>query len=112
MTPEWQHGSKIYTLDELMALYGRPRFFIYSACVVSSLALILLYIRWVEQTYREFTSDGMERYTYKNGGRVHLLHRFLYPAASGIMGAQNVLFGVFLSPARPTFSPCGPLACP
>ena len=50
-----------------------------------------LTIHYIESTYASGGDDF--KYTYKPKSRAHKLHRFLYPAISGVIGAQSVLFG-------------------
>lgn len=82
-----QHESEIYTLKALMALYTHARFFIYVFIVGAVMLAMYTGIVLIEGKY---ASNSTFQYQYSN--RVRRLHRFLYPALAGTMGAQSVLF--------------------
>ena len=58
-------------------------------CVI--IGILWFTIHYIESTYASVGDDF--KYTYKPKSRAHKLHRFLYPAMSGVIGAQSVLFG-------------------
>jgi magnesium transporter len=86
-----QHESKVHTLDNLLYMFGRVPMILYSIGTCIIIGTLWLTIQYIEATYS--SGDGDFRYTYKNKSRAHKLHRFLYPAMSGVVGAQSVLFG-------------------
>ena len=104
-----QHESKIHTLENLLYMFGRVRnvsnrvlsafttkiyqvpMILYSIGTCIIVGGLLLTIQYIESTYDSGGNDF--KYTYKPKSRAHKLHRFLYPAISGVIGAQSVLFG-------------------
>ena len=79
-------GSNCYTLTELTELYRRPPFIVY--CVIVILCCVLLYrlVKKIERIHTDFGS-GSTRYA-----KFERWHPVLYPALSGVFGAQSVLF--------------------
>jgi hypothetical protein len=114
-----QHKSEIYTLSRyvslcsvfilttcifsLMSLYRTVNFALYIISVLLLVAIMLLMIWHIESTMKSsregqpytlvagFCSALMTCCSYRKGSFWAHAHMFLYPAVSGIMGAQSVL---------------------
>ena len=79
-------GAKCYTLDELIDLYKQASFMIYVALVVIGCTGLYIAVRRIEALRAK---SGSSSVAYK---RYEKIHPILYPALSGVLGAQSVLF--------------------
>jgi len=75
-----------YTADELVSFYSRTAFIIYALVISLLIVVLLLLVRHVEKILESFGSNSS---SYKKFRRIHSI---LYPALSGLFGAQSVLF--------------------
>lgn len=77
------HEDIVYTLDQLFSFYLRWPFIIYATIVISFMVVTLSFIKHFES----IEHDPI-RYTPEK----EMWHRITYPALSGTIGAQSVLF--------------------
>lgn len=75
-----------YTAEELVSFYSRTAFLVYAAVVGVLLVVFLCWVRHIEGVLRS-CGPNSDRYE-----RVRRIHPVLYPALSGLFGAQSVLF--------------------
>jgi len=91
-------SERCYTVDELASFYARTAFIIY-AIVICILFFILLYL--VKHIENILQSSGSNSEKYEKYRRVHPI---LYPALSGLFGAQSVLFAKSTAELIKTFA--------
>lgn len=78
--------AKCFTLEELVDLYSRLGFIIYAVVIVlTSISLVSL-VKYIERLQKFF---GPRSAQYAKFERIHPV---LYPALSGLFGAQSTLF--------------------
>jgi hypothetical protein len=77
------HENTVYTIEQLFSFYTRLHFLVYSALIGTALLAMLLVLKWME---RVEVQDPLKY------DQIRTMHRFAYPAISGTVGAQSVLF--------------------
>lgn len=86
-----QHRSEVHTLDRLLYMFGTTAMILYIICTLMVIGAFYGGIYYIENKYK--CNDAATQYMYKKESSASKLHRFLYPAVSGVVGAQSVLFG-------------------
>jgi len=87
-----------YTVEELVSFYARTEFIVY-AIVICILFLLFLYlVKHIEGILQSF---GLNSDKYEKFRRIHPI---LYPALSGLFGAQSVLFAKSTAEMMKTFA--------
>ncbi len=79
------HTDAVFTSLELFRMFGHTGFIVYAVSIVLAVGTMWWIIQWLETM--QLDPDQVDRYIAWRG-----VHRFLYPALSGIAGAQSVLF--------------------
>lgn len=87
------HDSLIFNLDTLFDIYSSTRFQYYAFIIILLVFGMYSCITSIEEKYAIYDNTNLRRYCYLPNSAVHRLHRFLYPALSGVIGAQSVLLG-------------------
>ncbi|CEP01601.1 EamA domain-containing protein [Plasmodiophora brassicae] len=111
------HDDKLFGLDELFELYTKPRFLIFAVLIMGIICVMLSALEHYDRLRADAVTSQKASHaqlaSLLDDGHVHSdadlapqltpamifyqtravkIHRFLYPALSGIIGAQNVLF--------------------
>lgn len=80
------HVTPVHSHEKLFSFFFRTRFMIYLIVII-----LLIFSFWAILQYCEFMFEKFGAYSHEYQ-KVVKIHRFLYAAISGTIGAQNVLF--------------------
>lgn len=81
------HSDIIYSFDELISFLARLQFILYATIVTAAIIGMLLFLSYMERLEQDSIERQLELPPYYRA-----LQRFAYPAISGTIGAQSVLF--------------------